>query len=113
MSVTMRQTPAVKKAIAALNERSEDAWTPIEYTDAVFDEDTGQWISRAEVAEIDFTAFAEQKKVDRVPGRLIVRRIPDVNAEKHRPARTPCSTCGASTPSSPPPRSRTWIRGRS
>ncbi len=89
VSVAMRQTPAVKKAIAAINERSErgeDAWTPIEYTDAVFDEDTGQWISRAEVAETDFTAFAGQKKADRVPGRLIVRRIPDVNAEKHRAA---------------------------
>jgi len=83
VSVTMRQTPTVKKAIAAI---SEDSWTPIEYTDAVFDEATGRWISSAEVAEIDFTAFAGQKKADRVPGRLIVRRIPDFNAEKHRAA---------------------------
>jgi hypothetical protein len=50
-----------------------------QYTDAVFDEATGRWISRAEVAEIDFTAFAGQKKADRVPGRLVVRRIPDLN----------------------------------
>ena len=37
------------------------------------------WVSRAEVAEIPFTAFAAQKKADQVPGRLVVRRIPDLN----------------------------------
>ena len=58
----------------------------IEYTDAVFDETSGQWISRAEVAEITFTAFAAQPKRDQVPGRLIVRRIPDFHADKHRAA---------------------------
>jgi hypothetical protein len=47
--------------------------------DAVFDETTGRWISRAEVAEIEFTAFSAQKKADQVPGRLVVRRIPDLN----------------------------------
>ncbi|MBO0847798.1 MAG: transposase, partial [Nocardioides sp.] len=54
--------------------------------DAIFDEETQTWISRAEVAEIGFTAFASAKKADRVPGRLIVRRIPDLNAEKHKAA---------------------------
>ncbi len=63
---------------------AEDAWTTIEYTDAVFDDTSGQWISRAEVAEIDFTAFAAQPKADQVDGRLIVRRIPDFQADKHR-----------------------------
>ena len=58
----------------------------IEYTDAVFDETSGQWISRAEVAEIGFVAFAAQPKADQVPGRLIVRRIPDFHADKHRAA---------------------------
>jgi hypothetical protein len=83
VSVTVRMDKRVKAAIAAIG---DDAWTTIEYTDAVFDEATGRWISRAEVAEIDFVAFAAQKKVDQVPGRLIVRRIPDFNAEKHRAA---------------------------
>jgi hypothetical protein len=73
----------VKKAIATI---PDQAWTSIEYTDAVFDEASGAWISRAEVAEIDFTAFAAQKKSDQVPGRLVVRRIPDFNAEKHKAA---------------------------
>jgi hypothetical protein len=76
VSVTVRMDPRVKAAIAAI---PDDAWTTIEYTDAVFDEQTERWLSRAEVAEIDFTAFA-QKKTDQVPGRLVVRRIPDVNA---------------------------------
>ena len=83
MSVTVRMDKAVKKAIATID---EDAWTTIEYTDAVFDEATGRWISRAEVAEIPFTAFAAQKKADHVPGRLVVRRIPDFNAEKNKAA---------------------------
>src|SRR5665647_1976777 len=36
-------------------------------------------ISAAEVAEIPFTAFAAQKKANQIPGRLVVRRIPDLN----------------------------------
>ena len=35
-----------------------------------------------------------------MPGRLVVRRIPD---STRQPARTHCSTCGGSTRSSPPP----------
>ena len=35
-------------------------------------------ISRAEVTEIPFTAFASQKKTHQIPGRLVVRRIPDL-----------------------------------
>jgi hypothetical protein len=81
VSVTVRMDKAVKKAIAAIG---DDAWTTIEYTDAVLDETTGRWVSRAEVAETPFTAFAAQKKADRVPGRLVVRRIPDFNAEKNK-----------------------------
>ena len=83
VSVTVRMDPAVKKAIAAI---SDEAWTAIEYTEAIFDEETGTWISRAEVAEIAFTAFTSAKKTERVAGRLIVRRIPDFNAEAHRAA---------------------------
>jgi hypothetical protein len=83
VSVTVRMDKAVKKTIATI---PQDAWTTIEYTDAVFDEVSGKWISRAEVAEIGFTAFSAQKKADHVPGRLVVRRIPDFNAEKNRAA---------------------------
>ncbi|MGH3333674.1 MAG: IS1380 family transposase [Nocardioidaceae bacterium] len=83
VSVTVRMDNAVRTTIATI---PEDAWTAIEYTDAVFDETTGRWVSRAEVAEVPFTAFAAQKKTDHVPGRLVVRRIPDFNAEKNKAA---------------------------
>ena len=81
VSVTVRLTAAIKTAISSIEQK---AWTPIEYTDAVFDEATGAWISRAEVAEIPFTAFAAQKRAHQVPGRLVVRRIPDLNAERNK-----------------------------
>jgi len=83
VSVTVRMDKAVRRRIATID---EDVWTTIEYTDAVFDEATGQWVSRAEVAEVPFTAFAAQKKAEQVPGRLVVRRIPDFNAEKNQAA---------------------------
>jgi hypothetical protein len=43
-------------------------------------------VSRAEVAEVPFTAFSSKKATDQVPGRLVVRRIPDLNAEKNKAA---------------------------
>jgi hypothetical protein len=76
VSVTVRLDKRVKTTIATI---AEDAWTPIEYTDAVFDEQAQTWVSRAEVAEIPFTAFTSKKKSEQVPGRLVVRRIPDLN----------------------------------
>jgi len=83
VSVTVRLDTAIKKAIAAI---ADDAWTTIQYTDAIYDQTTGQWISRAEVAEIPFTAFASRRTADRVPGRLVVRRIPDLNTDKNKTA---------------------------
>jgi hypothetical protein len=80
VSVTVRLDPKVKAAIATIG---GDAWTPIEYPDAVFDEQTNTWVSRAEVAEIPFTAFTSKKKSEQVPGRLVVRRIPDLNPGKN------------------------------
>ena len=79
VSVTVRQDPAVKRAISTI---PEDAWTPIEYTDAIFDEQARTWISKAEVAEVPFTAFTSRAKNDHVTGRLVVRRIPELN-RKH------------------------------
>ncbi len=76
VSITARQDPAVKRAIATI---PDDAWTPIEYTDAIFDEATRTWISKAEVAEVPFTAFTSRAKKDHITGRLVVRRIPELN----------------------------------
>jgi len=80
VSVTVRMDPTVKAAIASIG---DDAWTTIAYPEAVYDPDTGSWISRAEVAEIPFTAFSSRKITERVPGRLVVRRIPDLNPKAH------------------------------
>ena len=83
VSVTVRLDPAVKTAIATID---QDAWTTIKYPNAIFDEATGTWVSKAEVAEVPYTAFSSRKKADRVPGRLVVRRIPDVHASKKQAA---------------------------
>jgi hypothetical protein len=75
-SITARQDPAIRKAIATIG---ANAWTPIKYTNAIYDEDQQRWISQAEVAEIDYTAFASRTKAHHVSARLIVRRVPDAN----------------------------------
>ncbi len=76
VSVTTRMTSNITQAITQIPDTS---WETIEYTDAVFDEDTERWISSAKVAEIPFTAFTSRKKTDHIPGRLVVRRIPELN----------------------------------
>lgn len=76
VSITARMDPAVKRAIGTI---ADDAWTTIQYTDAIRDETTGTWISSAEVAEIPFTAFSSRRLSERIPGRLVVRRIPELN----------------------------------
>jgi len=75
-SVTARQDPAVRSAIAGID---PDSWTAIKYTDAIYDEAAQQWISDAEVAEIGYTAFTSRARAKHVTARLIVRRVPDRN----------------------------------
>lgn len=97
--VTVRMDPAVKAAIAIIG---EDARETIEYPNAIRDESTGRWISKAEVAEVPFTALRSMKKADRIEGRLVVRRNPGFNpiwVEQR-----PCSAPTGTTRSSPPPR---------
>jgi hypothetical protein len=76
-SVTAKMDPKVKRAIAAIG---ESAWTPIKYPNAVFDDETGTWISDAEIAEITYTAFTS-KKGQAVTARLIVRRVKKLNPQ--------------------------------
>lgn len=75
-SVTARQDKAIGKAITTIG---DDAWTTINHTHAVFDEDSQRWISDAEVAEIDYTAFTSKPKARHISARLIVRRVKDMN----------------------------------
>ncbi|WP_182358019.1 IS1380 family transposase [Tomitella gaofuii] len=71
-SITTPMNPAVTSAIASIDEQ---AWTPIAYPHAVWDDDEHRWISDAEVAEVDFTAFTSRRKADHVDCRLVVRRV--------------------------------------
>ena len=48
-SITARKDRAVMAAVAAI---TADGWSKIRYPKAVFDEELGQWVSDAEVAEI-------------------------------------------------------------
>jgi len=76
-SVTAPMNAKVRKAIAGI---AEDAWTPIEYPRALWDDQLGCWVSEAEVAETGYTAF-EQSDGNAVAARLIVRRVRDQNQD--------------------------------
>ncbi len=71
----MRADPKIRAAIAAIG---EDAWTPIEYPHAIWDDQLRRWISDAEVAETEYTAFTSRKG-QAITARLIVRRVKDLN----------------------------------
>lgn len=75
-SFTIPQWATVQRAIAEIG---EDAWTRIEYPNATVDEETGELISDAEVAEVPFTAFVSRKKEEQIACRLVVRRVKRLN----------------------------------
>lgn len=75
-SITARMNPAVRKKITEI---ADDAWTPISYPNAVWDEDEQRLVSDAEIAEIEFTAFTSRRKGEQITGRLIVRRVKRLN----------------------------------
>jgi hypothetical protein len=78
VSLTTGANPSVNAAISQI---PQDAWTAICYPDAFVDQDTGELISDAEVAETAYTAFASQPKHRQVVGRLIVRRVRRLNPQ--------------------------------
>ena len=69
-SVTTRIDAKIRAACDGIG---DDQWTCIKYPQAIFDEDTGRWISDAQIAETTYTAFAGTRH--EVNARLIVRRI--------------------------------------
>ena len=71
-SVTARMTKTVTAAIASI---AEDAWKPIKYPHAIWEEVEQRWISDAEVAEVPFVAFTGRRQAEHVTCRLIVRRV--------------------------------------
>jgi hypothetical protein len=76
-SVTVPMNSSVRAAIAAIG---DGAWTAIRYPEAIWDDQLDCWISDAEVAETEYTAFAP-KKGKAVTARLIVRRVRDQNSK--------------------------------
>jgi len=81
-SVTAQLNASVKAAIAAI---ADTAWTPISYPRALWDDQLGCWVSDAEVAEVEYSAFTSHPHRGRAPvpltARLIVRRVRDLNTQ--------------------------------
>jgi len=75
-SVTARMDPAVSRAITHI---PDDAWVPIKYARAIYDQEEQRWVSDAQVAETSFTAFTSHKKSEHIGARLIVRRVKRLN----------------------------------
>ncbi|MFD4144390.1 transposase [Streptomyces sp. NPDC058572] len=71
-SLAVAQRKKVRELIATI---PETAWTPIKYPKEIWDEDEERWISDAEVAEVECTAFTDKAKKYRVTARLLVRRV--------------------------------------
>jgi hypothetical protein len=84
-SVTARHTATVTRAITTI---PETAWVPIRYPNAIFDADEQRWISDAEVAEIEFTAFTGRRRAEHVTARLIVRRVRRLNPKTVPPGQS-------------------------
>jgi Transposase DDE domain group 1 len=75
-SFAIARNPSVDAAIAGI---PDDAFIPVEYPGAVTDPDTGDLISDAQVAEVEYTAFADTRY--EITGRLVVRRVLDANTQ--------------------------------
>ena len=120
-SITARLKPSVRAAIAGIDEQ---AWTPIHYPNAIFDEQAGGWISDAEVAETPYTAFTSRGSARQVTARLIVRRVkllPPagkaqpalVEGHRHHAVFTDTTLTMLQAETSPRPRHRRTRHGRS
>jgi Transposase DDE domain group 1 len=75
-SFAIARNPAVD---AAINSISDDAWVAVQYPGAVVDPDTGELISDAQVAEVQYTAFADTRY--EITGWLVVRRVLDAGTQ--------------------------------
>jgi hypothetical protein len=76
VSLTTGSNPSVNAAIGQI---PESAWTAIHYPHAFVDDETGELVSDAEVAEIGYIAFTSHPAHKQVCGRLIVRRVKRLN----------------------------------
>ncbi|MFF3159684.1 IS1380 family transposase [Streptomyces sp. NPDC057910] len=77
-SITVAQRKSVRGLIASI---PEDSWTAIKYPKAIWDQDEERWISDAEVAEVQYTAFTGKAKKYQVTARLLVLRVRRLNQD--------------------------------
>jgi hypothetical protein len=75
-SVTVSMNPHLQATIDAIG---PDAWIPVRYPRAVWDDQARRWVSDAEIAEVPYTAFASKGRGQAITARLIVRRVRDLN----------------------------------
>jgi hypothetical protein len=75
-SFAIARNPAVDAAIGSI---PDEQYTPVHYPGAIVDPDTGELISDAQVAEVEYTAFAGTR--DEITGWLVVRRVLDANTQ--------------------------------
>ncbi|KDN85571.1 transposase [Kitasatospora cheerisanensis KCTC 2395] len=75
-SLAVAQRKKIRETIAAIG---EDAWTAIKYPKAIWGRDEQRWVSDAQVAEVEYTAFAGKAKRYRTTARLLVRRVRRLN----------------------------------
>jgi len=71
-SVAVPMHSSIRAAIARI---PDDGWTAIACPQAIWDEQPRCWVSDAEIAETEYTAFTSRKKSEQVTARLIVRRV--------------------------------------
>jgi hypothetical protein len=71
-SITARMNPSV---VAVISRIPDNAWVGIKYPHAIYDEAEQRWISDAEVAKIEYTAFTSRRQAEHVSARRIVRRV--------------------------------------
>jgi hypothetical protein len=76
VSLTTGSNPSMNAAITHI---PHTAWTPIHYPQAFVDDQTGELVSDAEVAEIPYTAFTSRPHHQQATGRLIMRRVKRLN----------------------------------
>jgi len=100
VSITTGLNSVIRSAISTI---AADAPAPIEYTHAVFDEQTQRWISVAEVAEIPFYRIHLAEESPPRPRAFDHPTHPLAFDRKRIRDNANCSTCGDSTRSSPPP----------
>ncbi|HKT03505.1 MAG TPA: IS1380 family transposase [Rugosimonospora sp.] len=75
-SVAIARNSLVDAAIASI---PDEQYVPVHYPGAVVDPDTGRLISDAQVAEVEYTAFAGTPY--QITGWLVVRRVVDANTQ--------------------------------